>query len=240
MKPGIFIDYDLIKIKIMKLLVCMISFSAFLISCQNPTEKNLATKNTTVIQNPSNQNFDSTKKNIIKEEISADTSSKIKSTYHLSLTSNALQLINSQTGSSTEINFGKPLDEMVETINKVLQSKVSTISINSECGAGPLKMAVWKNGLNLIFKEQKSNKEWQFVGWHLGKASGNMQTLKTMAGIGIGSTRQEMESAYVIKVNKTSLGNEFSTSSGLYGIFDGQGKDAKITDLWSGLTCIFR
>ena len=110
MKPGIFIDYDLIKIKIMKLLVCMISFSAFLISCQNPTEKNLATKNTTVIQNPSNQNFDSTKKNIIKEEMSADTSSKIKSTYHLSLTSNALQLINSQTGSSTEINFGKPLD----------------------------------------------------------------------------------------------------------------------------------
>jgi len=61
-------------------------------------------------------------------------------------------LINSQTGSSTEINFGKPLDEMVETINKVLQSKVSTIGINSECGAGPLKMAVWKNGLNLIFK----------------------------------------------------------------------------------------
>ena len=67
MKPGIFIDYDLIKIKIMKLLVCMISFSAFLISCQNPTEKNQATKNTTVIQIPSNQNFDTTKKNITKE-----------------------------------------------------------------------------------------------------------------------------------------------------------------------------
>jgi len=224
----------------MKLLAAIIYFSAFLISCQNPTEKNQATKNTTVIQIPSNQNFDTTKKNITKEEISADTSSKTKSTYHVSLTSNALQLINSQTGSSTEINFGKPLDEMVETINKVLQSKVSSIAINSECGAGPLKMAVWKNGLNLIFKEQKSNKEWQFVGWYLGNTSGNLQTLKTMAGIGIGSTRQEMESAYVIKVNTTSLGNEFSTSSGLYGIFDGSGKDAKITEMWSGLTCIFR
>ena len=224
----------------MKLLAAIIAFSAFLISCQNSKEKNQTTKNSTVIQNPINEKSDTTKKNIIKENISADTSSKTKSTYHLSLTSNALQLINSQTGSSTEINFGKPVDEMVETINKVLQSKVSTISINSECGAGPLKMAVWKNGLNLIFKEQKSNKEWQFVGWHLGKASGNMQTLKTMAGIGIGSTRQEMDSAYVIKVNKTSLGNEFSTSSGLYGIFDGSGKDAKITDMWSGLTCIFR
>ena len=222
----------------MKLLFIIITFSTFLVSCQNSTQKNKTTKNSIVIQNPSNEKSDTTKENIIVKEISIDTITK--PSYSLSLTSNALQLVNSQTGSSTEINFGKPLDEMVETINKVLQSKVSSIGINSECGAGPLKMAVWKNGLNLIFKEQKSKNEWQFVGWYLGKASGNLQTLKTMAGIGIGSTLQQMQSAYVIKLTKTSLGNEFSTSSGLYGIFDGPGKDAKITDMWSGLTCIFR
>lgn len=73
-------------------------------------------------------------------------------------------MINSQTGTSTEISFGKSINEIIETINKVLQSKVSSIGINSECGAGPLNIAVWKNGLNLIFKQQKSNKEWQFVG----------------------------------------------------------------------------
>ena len=224
----------------MKSLAIIITLSTLIFSCQNSTEKNKTTQNTAVSENPSNENSDSTNEKIARNKISVDTGSKTKSSYHLSLSSNALQLINSQTGSSTEINFGKPLDEMVETINKVLQSKVSTIGINSECGAGPLKMAVWKNGLNLIFKEQKSNKEWQFVGWYLGKSSGNLETLKTMAGIGIGSTLQEMESAYVIKVNKTSLGNEFSTSSGLYGILDGPGKDAKITDMWSGLTCIFR
>ena len=222
----------------MKLLFIIITFSTFLVSCQNSTQKNKTTKNPIVIQNPSNEKSDTTKENIIVKEISIDTITK--PSFSLSLTSNALQLVNSQTGSSTEINFGKPLDEMVETINKVLQSKVSSIGINSECGAGPLKMAVWKNGLNLIFKEQKSKNEWQFVGWYLGKASGNLQTLKTMAGIGIGSTLQQMQSAYVIKLTKTSLGNEFSTSSGLYGIFDGSGKDAKITDMWSGLTCIFR
>ena len=222
----------------MKLLFIIITFSTFLVSCQNSTQKNKTTKNPILIQNPSNEKSDTTKENIIVKEISIDTITK--PSYSLSLTSNALQLVNSQTGSSTEINFGKPLDEMVETINKVLQSKVSSIGINSECGAGPLKMAVWKNGLNLIFKEQKSKNEWQFVGWYLGKASGNLQTLKTMAGIGIGSTLQQMQSAYVIKLTKTSLGNEFSTSSGLYGIFDGPGKDAKITDMWSGLTCIFR
>ena len=224
----------------MKLLISIIALSTLIFSCQNSTEKNQTTQSTVVIQNPVDKKSDSIKENITTKEIPVDTGSKTKSTYHLSLTSNALQLVNSQTGSTTEVNFGKPLDEMVETINKVLQSKVSSIALNRECGAGPLKMAVWKNGLNLIFKEQKSNKEWQFVGWYLGKPSGNIQTLKTMAGIGIGSTLQEMESAYVIKVNKTSLGNEFSTSSGLYGIFDGTGKDAKITDMWSGLTCIFR
>ena len=224
----------------MKLLISIIALSTLIFSCQNSTEKNQTTQNAVVIQNPTDKKSDSTQEKIIRNEISVDTGIKIKSTYHISLTSNALQLVNSQTGSTTEVNFGKPLDEMVETINKVLQSKVSSIAINSECGAGPLKIAVWKNGLNLIFKEQKSNKEWQFVGWYLGKPSGNIQTLKTMAGIGIGSTLQEMESAYVIKVTKTSLGNEFSTSSGLYGIFNGPGKDAKITDMWSGLTCIFR
>ena len=61
-----------------------------------------------------------------------------------------------------------------------------------------------------------------------------------MAGICIGSKLQEMELAYIIKINKTSLGNEFSTSSGLYGIFNGRGKDAKITDMWSDLMCIFK
>ena len=222
----------------MKLLFIIITFSTFLVSCQNSTQKNKTSKNTIVIQKPSNEKSDTTKENIIVKEISIDTITK--PSYSLSLTSNALQLVNSQTGSSTEINFGKPLDEMVETINKVLKSKVSSIGINSECGAGPLRMAVWKNGLNLIFKEQKSKNEWQFVGWYLGKASGNLQALKTMAGIGIGSTLQQMQSAYVIRIIKTSLGNEFSTSSGLYGIFDGPGKDAKITDMWSGLTCIFR
>jgi len=95
----------------------------------------------------------------------------------LALTSNALQLVNSNTGSTTEITFGKPLEQMVETINKVLQSNVASIGINSECGAGPLKMAGWKNGLNLIFKEQKSNGERQFADWYVRKRSVNLTTV---------------------------------------------------------------
>ena len=224
----------------MKSLVGIIFLAIFFAGCQNAANKNTDIENATVIEKLKEVKPKPGKADSAGTEISVDTTANIKSAYHLSLTSDALQLVNSLTGSTREISFGKPLDETVETINKVLQIKVSSIGINTECGAGPLKMAVWKNGLNLIFKEQQSNKEWQFAGWYLGKAAGNLQRLTTMAGIGIGSSRQEMESAYTIKVNKTSIGYEFSTSSGLYGIFDGPGKNAKITDMWSGLTCIFR
>ena len=223
-----------------KSLVGIIFLAIFFTGCQDAAEKNTDIKNATVIEKPKEAKPAPGKADSAGTEISVDTTANTKSAYHLSLTSDALQLVNSLTGSTLEISFGKPLDETVETINKVLQIKVSSIGINTECGAGPLKMAVWKNGLNLFFKEQKSNKEWQFAGWYLGKTAGNLQRLTTMAGVGIGSSRQEMESAYIIKVNKTSIGYEFSTSSGLYGIFDGPGKNAKITDMWSGLTCIFR
>jgi hypothetical protein len=168
-----------------------------------------------------------------------------KSTHGLILTSNALQIINKNTGSTSEIPFGKPFDQMIEIINNVLQSKPKTIGINSECGAGPLKMVSWNNGLTVVFQNKKSESKtsetnWQFAGWFVGNNSKNSKEISTMAGIGIGSTRAEMESAYVISVSKTSLGYEFSTSSGLFGIFDGPNKEAKITSLWSGLSCNFR
>jgi hypothetical protein len=168
-----------------------------------------------------------------------------KSTHGLILTSNGLQVINKNTGSTSEIPFGKPFDQMIEIINNVLQSKPTTIGINSECGAGPLKMASWNNGLTVVFQNKKSESKtpesnWQFAGWFVGNNSKNSKEISTMAGIGIGSTRAEMESAYVLSVSKTSLGYEFSTSSGLFGIFDGPNKEAKITSLWSGLSCNFR
>lgn len=168
-----------------------------------------------------------------------------KSTHGLILTSNALQIINKETGSTSEISFGKPFDQMIEIVNSTLQSKPKSIGINGECGAGPLKMATWNNGLTIVFQNKTSKSKtpesnWQFEGWFVGSNSKNSKEISTMAGIGIGSTRAEMESAYVLSVSKTSLGYEFSTSSGLFGIFDGPNKQAKITNLWSGLSCNFR
>ena len=201
------------------------------------TNTNSSKSNTTIVatkSDPPNKN------DSIVLKFTVDTLNHIKPTHHLALTSNALQIVNGRTGSTSEIAFGKPLDELIDITNKILQDKVSGIGVNNECGAGPLKMAVWNSGLTLIFKEQKSDGLWQFVGWYLGNPVNNTKPLQTMAGIGIGSTREEMETAYVINVIKSSLGYEFSTTSGLYGIFDGPAKKAKITDIWSGTTCVFR
>lgn len=217
----------------------LISYLLLLSVCEQPTQKEEKIVNT-------DTNFVSViedkqiTKDTTNDNKAADTSIVQTTIKFLALTSNALQLVNSNTGSTSQIAFGKPLEELVEITNKILQEKVSSIGVNSECGAGPLKMALWKNGLNLIFKEQKADGLWQFVGWYVSKPKNNTKTLQTMAGIGIGSTREEIESAYDITITKLNLGSEFATTSGLYGIFDGAGKNAKITDMWSGTTCVFR
>lgn len=228
------------KTSIMQSYRLLIILSATLIGCQT---KNSNTPQTTCteISLDTVKVFEESKEKIID---SIETI-KTKNTHKLLLTSNALQLIHRKTGSTIEISFGKPIDQMIEITNTTLQSKPSSIGINKECGAGPLKMVSWNNGLTIVFQQKKSETanpetDWKFAGWYMGISSGNAQKISTMAGISIGSTRAEMESAYVITVSQTSLGYEFSTSSGLYGIFEGPEKEAKITSLWSGLSCNFR
>ncbi len=158
--------------------------------------------------------------------------------YFLALSENALQIVNGNNGSTKAIAFGIPFEQVLTTVEKILNSK-PIVNVNSECGAGPLKFATWDNGLTLLFQEEFG--EWLFAGWAANQTEKSTSKLSTLAGIGIGSTRKEMESTYVIAVSKTSLGNEFATKGdNLFGIFDGSSQDAKITNLWSGLSCNFR
>ena len=223
----------------MKFSSFLILISVLLLNCQN--KDNQATKaaikkkaDTLQIVEDSNQ-----------KTTDSVTAIKSQKTHQLILTSNALQAINTTTGSTTEIPFGKPFDEMKEIVTRILQSKPISEGINAECGAGRLKMASWNNGLTLVFQKKgaqsvESESPWEFAGWYVSLNPRNTTKITTMSGIGIGSKRGEMESAYVIIVKKSSLGYEFSTTSGLYGIFDGMGKEAKITNMWSGVSCNFR
>lgn len=163
----------------------------------------------------------------------------------LALTANALQVVNTKTGSTSDIPLGRPFEQLVRTVTGVLGQAPARVSVNGECGAGPLKMATWANGLTLAFQEKNSpagaaGQPWEFVGWSLNPGRGAGPALTTMAGVGLGSTRAEMESAYVIKVVESTLGQEFSTTSGLYGLFDGTGPQARVAAMWSGTSCVFR
>jgi hypothetical protein len=156
----------------------------------------------------------------------------------LALSENAIKIFNPNNGSTREITFGMPFEQVVTAVKKVLSSSPN-VSINSECGAGSLKFATFDNGLSLLFQENDG--EWLFVGWAATQIRKPMSKLSIMAGIGIGSTRKEVESDYLITVSETSLGDEFSTKgNNLFGIFDGPSQDAKITNLWSGISCNFR
>ena len=207
----------------MKLTAFALLLSLILQSCQNNQETKVQISEDTIVSVEE-------KKEVEKETVLPKQS--------LALTLNALQLVDKSSGSTNEIAFGKPIDEMVEIVNNVLQSKTLGIQINNECGVGPLKMAMWSNGLTLVFEE--TEKGWLFAGWFASSPKDTLQTLTTMSGIGVGSTRAELESAYTTKVFKSTLGTEFSISDGLFGLLSGAGKDSKITDMWSGSSCNFR
>ena len=216
---------NLIKVSMKVKLIWVVFIGMGLNACQN-TNKNQT------------QAITEKEPDVLGKSNSTETTQSKEVSYALALSQNALQIVNQNTGSTREIGFDMNLNKTVEIIGKVLKSK-PIININYECGAGPLKMAAWDNGLTLLFKQKKN--DWIFVGWAANKPKNPELKINTMAGIGIGSTRKEMESAYIIKVMKTSLGYEFSTkTNNLFGIFDGADGKAKITNLWSGTSCNFR
>ena len=51
-----------------------------------------------------------------------------------------------ETGSTFGIPIGKPFDQLIKIVSNILQFKLKSTGINTKCGAGPLKMARWKNG----------------------------------------------------------------------------------------------
>lgn len=108
---------------------------------------------------------------------------------------------------------------------------------NEECGAGPVQFAHF-GGFSLLFQDGK------FGGWALQpeEAGG----IGTMNGIAIGSTRAALEQAFpTAKIDpESTLGTEFYTGGdaegGISGLLDGTEPNAKVTSLWSGLSCNFR
>lgn len=160
----------------------------------------------------------------------------------VSLDGEGLRLVDPDSGATRPLGFGVPLDQL-KLVTEKLKGPAEA-GRAEECGAGPLAYLSWDDGLTLYALDGL------FAGWALdetapgtpqpkGKDGKPAPKLTTISGIGIGSTRAQLLDVYDAKVEQTTLGTEFN-AAGLSGILDGTGPKAKVTNLWSGVNCVFR
>jgi hypothetical protein len=152
----------------------------------------------------------------------------------LALSGEGLDIV-SERGSVRHLVFGTPADAVIDAVTRTYGGTAPQRGRNEECGAGPLDMATWQDGLNVMAQHGR------FVGWSVSRGANNAtgDGPATMAGIRLGSTRQELEAAYTAEIRKTTLGHEFAAGD-LFGVLDGSGPSARITALWGGTSCNFR
>lgn len=134
-------------------------------------------------------------------------------------------------GKALPLPFGSPKAAVLASLERV-RGKAAQ-GTNADCGAGPVQVASWPDGLSLIFQDAK------FAGWGLGtRAAGSVSTAD---GIGPGTTRAQIKEAIgpPLKIRQTGLGTEF-TAGDYHGVLDGPGPDARITDMWTGVNCVAR
>lgn len=161
----------------------------------------------------------------------------------ISLDGEGLRLVDPKSGATRPLAFG--IDEaQLKLVAERLKGPAKA-GRNTECGAGPMAYLSWNDGLTLY------SLDGLFAGWALdergapsppAKAAAKGEPparLTTISGIGIGSTRAQLLEVYDAKIEQTTLGTEFNTA-GLSGILDGTSGTAKVTNLWSGVNCVFR
>lgn len=142
----------------------------------------------------------------------------------LALDAEGLRLFNAVSGASRLIPFGTTKADAMRAISAAQKVPLRAQGSNADCGA---TYAAWVNGLTVWFAKER------FVGW---SATAGAAALTTASGLKVGATRAELESAYAVKIAKSTLGTEFSAGA-LAGLLDSDKPGAKVSDLWAGATC---
>lgn len=166
---------------------------------------------------------------IVVPQTNATTGNEADQAPALNLAPDGLALV-LEGGAMRHIAFGLTREEAVRLVSSGLGEPVSKAA-NQECPGGPLESVEFDGGLRLSFGEGR------FVGWDLNSREDGRFT--TAAGIGLGSTRKQLEDAIAIEVEESSLGHEFHSGM-LSGLLDSLAPSGKVTALWAGNTCIFR
>ncbi|TKD51710.1 hypothetical protein [Sphingomonas baiyangensis] len=147
----------------------------------------------------------------------------------IALDGEGLRLVDATSGRATPLAFGTPR----ATIERALSSRgPGEAGSNAECGAGPLDYLEWSDGLTLWFQEGA------FAGWRARTSEAG--THSTMNGIMPGMTRAALtESGSVVTFSEDTLGAEFAAGD-IFGFLDGTGDDARVREIYAGVSCNFR
>lgn len=145
----------------------------------------------------------------------------------LALEGEGLRVFNALSGAARPIPFGSAMDSTLDILRRVQGVEPREQGENPDCGA---HYATWEGGLTTWFDDDR------FVGWSVRDGDG---TLTTATGVGLGSTRAEWESSYVVQQFNSTLGVEF-TAGEMAGLFESGEPDARVVNLWAGHVCIAR
>jgi len=151
----------------------------------------------------------------------------IASSIQLALEGEGLRVFLLPSGSSRPVSFGMPKNSALEILTTVRQSPPTEQGESAVC---QLSYANWADGLTAWFSGDR------FTGWSLRPGSAS---LSTAGGIGLGSTRMELESVHQPDFGDSTLGVEF-TADGLAGLLESAEPDAKVLNLWAGTACVVR
>jgi hypothetical protein len=149
----------------------------------------------------------------------------------LSLDGDGLRIVLASAGSTRLLAFETESEAVITAVSASLGSPASQ-GTSIDCGGGAMDFVTFADGLSINIQRGR------FVGWSA-RASSRSNSLTTMRGIGVGSTRAALDSADAVRVGTTSLGEEFS-AGGIAGVLDGAARAARITALWAGLNCFAR
>lgn len=140
------------------------------------------------------------------------------------------RFVDPETGSARPLAFGTEARQAVAAVARV-RGEPDERGTNADCA---LDFASWGDGLTVYASDGA------FAGWAAGNpGSAAAGAYTTMAGVGVGSTRVELDAAYDALVAETTLGTEFE-AGGLFGLLSGTGPEAVITVLRAGTSCTFR
>ena len=148
-----------------------------------------------------------------------------------------LRVIRLSSGATRLVPFGEARSVVIAMASRLLHAMPPKLTENLDC---PATVATWPaSELQLWFTSDAAAR---FVGWSLGgraPADSTAPALTTMSGIGLGSTRAALESVYVARIARSSLGVEFS-AAGIAGLLDSAQPNAAVQTLWAGQVCLAR